>query len=206
VRDAEAAGADAVLLAPMSYTPLNEEEVFAHFAAVAEATRLPLCIYNNPGTTHFTFSPALVARLSQIDSVLAVKNPAGPDGAGAELKALREQVPPAFSLGYAGDWNATEALISGGDAWYSVLAGLFPDACLPIVRAVQQGQMSEARRLNARLQPVWDLFAAFTSLRTVYAAANILELCTTKPPRPILPLYDDAVRQVRRVLENLELA
>ena len=57
-QDAAAAGADAVLLAPVSYTPLLEEEVFTHFATVAQATGLPLVIYNNPGTTHFTFSPA----------------------------------------------------------------------------------------------------------------------------------------------------
>src|SRR4051794_14701771 len=58
-RDAEAAGANGVLLAPVSYTPLTDEEVFQHFVAVAGATRLPVCIYNNPSTTHFTFSPDL---------------------------------------------------------------------------------------------------------------------------------------------------
>ena len=40
----------------MSYTPLTDAEVFQHFRAVARAGGLPLCIYNNPGTTHFTFS------------------------------------------------------------------------------------------------------------------------------------------------------
>src|SRR5687768_4778966 len=59
-RDAQAAGADGLLLAPVSYTPLNDEEVFQHFAAVAAATELPLCIYNNPGTTHFSFSIELL--------------------------------------------------------------------------------------------------------------------------------------------------
>ena len=65
-RDAKAAGADGLLLAPMSYTPLTEEEVFQHFLAVASATDLPLCIYSNPGTTNFTFRPELVARLAAI--------------------------------------------------------------------------------------------------------------------------------------------
>ena len=58
-RDAQAAGADGLLLAPVSYTPLFDEEVFQHFAAVAASTDLPLCVYNNPGTTHFTFSDDL---------------------------------------------------------------------------------------------------------------------------------------------------
>lgn len=51
-RDAKAAGADGLLLAPMFYTPLTEEEVFQHMSAVAEAGGLPLCIYNNPNSDH----------------------------------------------------------------------------------------------------------------------------------------------------------
>ena len=74
--DAKAAGAAAGLLAPVSYTPLAEEEVFQHFATVARASGLPLCIYDNPGTTHFRFSPALVGRLSRLPGIIAVKSPA----------------------------------------------------------------------------------------------------------------------------------
>ena len=64
-RDAEAAGADGLLLAPMSYQPLTEAEVRAHVLAVAGATGLPLCLYNNPGTTRFTFGEALIAELAR---------------------------------------------------------------------------------------------------------------------------------------------
>jgi dihydrodipicolinate synthase/N-acetylneuraminate lyase len=53
-QDAQEAGADGLLLAPVSYTPLTNEEVLQHFAAVAGASDLPLCIYNNPSTTRFT--------------------------------------------------------------------------------------------------------------------------------------------------------
>jgi len=55
-KDAKAAGAGAGLLAPVSYTPLFDEEVFVHFQTVAGESGLPLCVYNNPGVTHFTFS------------------------------------------------------------------------------------------------------------------------------------------------------
>src|SRR5580658_126 len=65
-RDAKAAGAGAGLLAPVSYTPLTDEEVFVHFQTVAGEAELPLCIYNNPGTTHFTFSADLEARIGAI--------------------------------------------------------------------------------------------------------------------------------------------
>jgi len=59
-RDAKAAGAGAGLLAPVSYTPLLDEEVFVHFQTVAWESCLPICIYNNPGVSHFTFSAELI--------------------------------------------------------------------------------------------------------------------------------------------------
>lgn len=63
--DAAEAGADGLLLAPISYQKLTEDEVYQHFEAVAASGGLPLCIYNNPGTTNFDFSPDLIARLSR---------------------------------------------------------------------------------------------------------------------------------------------
>ncbi|WP_299362665.1 dihydrodipicolinate synthase family protein [uncultured Paracoccus sp.] len=62
-RDAKRAGADGLLLAPMSYQPLTQDEVFRHVEVVAAAGDLPLCIYNNPRTTNFTFTRDLIGRL-----------------------------------------------------------------------------------------------------------------------------------------------
>ena len=206
-QDAKGAGADAVLLAPVSYAPLTDEEVFTHFAAVAEAVGLPLCIYNNPGTTHFTFSTELIARLSRVPQIAAVKNPA-PDASALpdDLRSLRAAASPGFSIGYSVDWRAAEAMLAGGDAWYSVAGGLFPAACMEIVAATEAGHADEARALNARLQPLWDLFTEYSSLRVIYAAVNLLGLCRAAPPRPILPLPEDAQRRIGQVLGALGLA
>src|SRR4051812_47845781 len=56
--DAQAAGAAAVLLAPVSYQALTEDEVHGLYADVTAELSVPLCVYDNPGTTHFTFSDA----------------------------------------------------------------------------------------------------------------------------------------------------
>jgi 4-hydroxy-tetrahydrodipicolinate synthase len=205
-QDAKAAGAAAGLLAPVSYTPLNDDEVFEHFSAVARASDLPLCIYNNPGTTHFTFSAELIGRLSHLPNVAAVKNPAPrADSISTHLSGLRTLVPAGFSLGYSVDWNATEALLAGADAWYSVVGGLFPEPCMRIIRAARNGEAAEARRLNDELQPLWDLFTEFSSLRVIYAAAKQLGLCHAEPPRPILPLPDAVQQRVALTLEQLSL-
>jgi 4-hydroxy-tetrahydrodipicolinate synthase len=204
-RDAEAAGAAGLLLAPVSYTPLTEEEVFRHFAAVAGATTLPLCIYNNPATTHFTFTDALVERLAKLPCITAVKNPAPPPAeARARHEALRARVPATFAIGYSGDWNAPDAVLAGGDAWYSVVGGLLPGPTLKLLRAAQVGDGAKVARWNSRFQPLWDLFKELSSLRVMYAAADILGICRTEPPRPILPLSSAAYQRVAAALEMLD--
>ena len=205
-QDARSAGAAAGLLAPVSYTPLTDDEVYGHFVTVAHESGLPLCIYDNPSTTHFSFTPSLVGRLAEVDGVVALKSGApGPVAVAAHLAALRSVAPKGFSIGYAADWNVTEALIAGADAWYCVAGGLFPEPCAAIMRAVRQGDAAEARRLNAGLEPLWELFRAHSSLRVVYAAAAILGLTDAAPPRPILPLGEDAKARVAVVLRELNL-
>ena len=206
-QDAKAAGASAGLLAPMSYTPLTENEVFEHFSAVAAACDLPIVIYDNFGTTHFKFTPELVGRIARIPGVVAVKGASQPaEQAAHHHKLLHEAVPPGFSVGYSGDWNATEALLAGGDAWYCVAAGLFPNACLAMARAALSGNAAEARRIDADMQPLWSLFKEFSSLRVMYAAAIILGICDAEPPRPVLPLPDAARQRVAQVLKQMKLS
>ncbi|GAC1041887.1 dihydrodipicolinate synthase family protein [Rhizobium sp. No.120] len=203
-RDAKAAGADGLLLAPVSYTPLTEEEVYQHFAAVAEAGELPLCIYNNPGTTKFTFSDDLIARLAKVAKIAAVKMPLpqGGDFQG-EIGRLRQETSKGFAIGYSGDWGAAAALLAGADAWYSVIAGLLTAEALALTRAAQAGNVAEAERLDQKFQPLWSLFKEFGSFRVMYAIAEALDLCRVDPPRPILPLSAAEKPRVRSALDHI---
>lgn len=204
-QDAKAAGADGLLLAPVSYLPLNEEEVFQHFAAVSRATDLPLCIYNNPSTTKFTFSPTLVARLAELPNVCAVKMPlpANGDFVG-ELKKLCSLVPDDFLVGYSGDWGACSALLSGCDAWYSVVGGLLPSPAVALTKAAQSGNRKRAADIDASFAPLWGLFKAFGSYRVMHMMADILRLARIAPPRPILPLADELRPQLEEALSRLD--
>lgn len=188
-RDAEAEGANALLLAPVSYTPLTDDEAFQHYVAVASATSLPICIYNNPSTTHFTFSPALLGRLAEVPNIAAVKMPL-PGGmpVASELEALRAGPAGRLAIGYSGDWSAADALLAGADAWHSVVAGFLPEISMQMVRAARAADRPEVLRINGLLQPLWDLFREFGSLRVAYAALNELGLSQAQPPRPLLPL------------------
>jgi 4-hydroxy-tetrahydrodipicolinate synthase len=204
-QDADVAGANGLLLAPVSYTPLTDEEVYQHFVAVAASTSLPLCIYNNPGTTHFAFSDELIARLAHVPGILAVKNPAPlPTEAKAKVNALRASLPADFAVGYSVDWHASEAVLAGGVAWYSVMGGLLPKPSLALMRAAQAGDVAEVQRLNAAFGPLWRLFKRHGSIRVVYAAANLIGLTQAQPPKPILPLGDAERQDIDRVLTALD--
>ena len=206
-QDAKAAGAAAGLLAPVSYTPLTDDEVFEHFVAVAGESGLPLCVYDNPTTTHFKFSPGLIGRLSRVPGVLAVKSPApDPGGLQRQLPELRGEVREGFSLGYSTDWNAVEALLAGGMAWYSVAGGLFPTTCMAIVRAIRGGDADEARRLDATLQPLWRLFRAYSSLRVAYSVMDLLGLWEGAPPRPLLPLAPTVRHEIAETIGAMALS
>ena len=203
-QDARDAGAQGLLLAPVSYTPLSDDEVFDHFAAVAKATALPMCVYNNPGTTHFSIGNTLLTRLSGIASVVAVKNPALPAAdIAAAHQATAAAVPAEFAIGYSGDWLVTDAILAGGVGWYSVIAGILPEPSVKLMRAAQAGDRAEVERINGLFEPFWTLFRELSSYRVVHAVANLLELSPFDPPRPILPLAESERQRVKAALDVL---
>lgn len=199
-RDAGEEGASGLLLAPVSYTPLTEEEVFQHFLAVAEATDVPLCIYSNPGTTNFTFNPELVARLAEIPTVAAIKLPLPASGdIAADLTTFRRAAPN-LSIGYSGDWGCKAALLAGADCWYSVAGGLFPEQATALAAAAIKGDREAADRCDAVFAGLWDLFRAHGSLRLMYAAANMLGLTEASLPKPLLGPDESLTASLRMAL------
>ncbi len=203
-RDAERLGADGLLLAPISYAPLTQDEVFAHFDATAAATGLPICVYNNPGTTHFSFSPELVSRLSRVNNIAAIKMPLPADGDFAgEMGRLRSSCREGLIVGYSGDWGAAPALLAGADAWYSVVAGLLPVPALRLTRAALCGNDVSATTTHAAFGPLWTLFRTHGSLRVMYLIADQLGLRPGQPPLPIQPLDGSVALAVAEVMEAL---
>jgi 4-hydroxy-tetrahydrodipicolinate synthase len=87
-----------------------------------------------------------------------------------------------------------------------VAGGLFPKTCLAITRAVQAGDIAQARTLNAELAPLWTLFQTHSSLRVAYALAESLGLCRAEPPRPILPLAPAIRDEIVATVRTLNLA
>ena len=183
--DAHAAGASALLLAPVSYQRLTEAEVFGLFEDVASESDLPVVVYDNPATTGFTFTDELHARIARIPGIASIKIP--PPAAtdiGTRLGKLREALPERTFVGISGDWIAAEALLAGCDLWYSVIGGILPRQAREIVDHVLAGRPDEAMAASAALEPVWSLFRTYGSLRVTVALAEDLGLI----PSSALPL------------------
>ncbi|CAM5721002.1 dihydrodipicolinate synthase family protein [Streptomyces badius] len=207
--DAQKAGASALLLAPMTYQPLTEDEVFGLYEDVTRELSVPLCVYDNPATTHVHFTDELHGRIAQLPNVASIKIPSVPDDPSAsELRvdALRALIPDTVTIGISGDWMAARGLTAGCDVWYSVIGGTFPQTALALTRAAQAGHALKATELSEGLEPLWALFRQHGSLRVMSAAASHLGLTeATNLPRPLRALDETARRRVAAALDALQL-
>jgi 4-hydroxy-tetrahydrodipicolinate synthase len=175
---------------------LTDDEVFGLYADVTADLSVPLCVYDNPGTTHFTFSDTLHGRIAELPQVGAIKLPGS--GAAERIAGLRALVPSTVALGVSGDHFAAGALDAGADVWFSVVGGLFPRAALAVVEA--RGPES------ARLEALWALFRRHGGIRVVATAAVLLGLAGEHNlPRPLRLLDGPARAELAAVLGTLGL-
>ncbi len=209
--DAQQAGVSALLLPAVSYQKLTEEEVFNFYAEVDQHVSVPICVYDNPGTTHTQFSDALYARIAALSNIASIKIPGVPDEISAatqRVSALRAQLPEHISIGVSGDASAGNGLMAGCEVWYSVCGGLFPNTALAFTRAAQAGDFTAVAQQSQRLAPLWALFRQHGgSIRVMAAAATLLGLeDENNLPRPLRALSSEDQREVRQVIESLKLS
>lgn len=208
--NAEQAGASALLLAPMTYQHLTDDDVFALFRTVTVNSSLPVIVYDNPSTTHFTFTSELYGRIAELPGISSIKIPGvpnDPEQAQARVQEIRAAVPAHVTIGVSGDAQAAAGMAAGCDAWYSVIGGTLPALAMRITRAALEGRVSEASAESERLAPLWQLFAEFGgSIRVVAAIAEQLGLASTSClPLPLQGLTEKQRAQVSRIVDELGL-
>lgn len=208
--DAQGAGAAGVLLPPMSYQPLTDDDVFGLYSDVTAELSVPLVVYDNPGTTHVTFTDDLHGRIAALPHVASVKIPAlavDPAHAAARVAALRRRLPDHVTIGISGDPSAAAGLTAGCEVWYSVVGGTLPAVALPLTRAAQAGDVAAAAAESARLQRLWQLFGWHGSFRVVAAIAEAFGWARRSClPLPVRGLDDAARAEIAVVMGSLGLA
>jgi 4-hydroxy-tetrahydrodipicolinate synthase len=207
--DAQNAGASGVLLAPVSYQKLTEDDVFGLYEDVTAGLSVPLVVYDNPGTTQFTFSDELYARIATLPNVTSIKIPslpAVPEHARERVGTIRSLVPGHVTIGISGDSAASTGLGAGCEVWYSVIGGTLPALALALARSAQAGDAAAATAESQRLQPLWAMFASHGSLRVTAAIAEHLGLVPPASlPRPLRGLNAETRARVARLVDDLDL-
>ncbi|HEX8621650.1 MAG TPA: 4-hydroxy-tetrahydrodipicolinate synthase [Allosphingosinicella sp.] len=150
-RSAKEAGADAALHVPPYYNRPNQEGIYAHLAAIAEAVDIPIVLYNVPARTVTDISVETMARLARIANVIGVKDATGNL---ARVSAQRLACGEDFIQLSGNDDMALGFLAMGGTGCVSVTANVAPKLCAAFQNACLSGDWQAALRLQDKLYPL----------------------------------------------------
>ena len=194
-RFAACAGADAALSVAPYYNRPNQEGLYRHFAAIAEATDLPLVLYNIPGRTGRNVEPETVERLAKLGPIVAVKEASGSLDQVSELLARTD-----LTI-LSGDDSLTLPMLSvGAEGVVSVVGNLVPQDVAAMVRLTKA--VGWMRRGDGTLRWLFPLSRDLLSLAPnpipVKAALSLLGRCSSEVRLPLCPLDEAGLGVVRR--------
>lgn len=203
-RDAEQAGADAAIVTAPYYFPLPEESLYRHYADLAEATSIPLFVYNNPLYTGNRLSPSLLARLAQLEPVIGVKQSSSDFG---ELVELIRLVGSSIAIMTGIDSHFYASLCVGGVGIFSTAACVIPREMVAIYEAESRGDHAVAREVHEQVQPL-NRFLEYDPgyVAPCKAALELLGVPAGRPSRPLPDLDESAREEIARALVGLGYA
>ena len=198
-RLARDAGVDGVLVVTPYYNKPPQRGIVAHFRAIADATELPVIVYNIPGRVVVNIEPETIAVLAEIPTVRAVKQ-ANPD-----LEQARRIVELGLDL-YAGDDDLVLPFLElGGVGGVCVHTHVVGPQVKELVRRYRDGDLDGARRLDEELQPSLDLLKVQTNPIAIKAALNLLGHEVGGHRLPLVEATREEREAVRGCLERLGL-
>ncbi len=162
---------DALLIVTPAYVRPTQEGLFQHYSAVAQASRLPVLLYNVPTRTAVDMLPETVARLSRVPNIVGIKE-AVPEV--ARIRALAESCQPSFALLSGDDASARETLFAGCTGVISVTANIAPRAMADLVAAAVAADRAAAEAADAPLAALHrDLFLEGNPIPVKWALQQI---------------------------------
>ena len=153
IRQIENYGADAFLVVVPYYNKPTQQGQYEYFRAIAEASSKSIVIYNVPGRTGVNMTAETRLRLAEeVENIVAVKEASGNY---AQISEIIRNRPEGFSVLSGNDNETLSLMATGADGVISVASNLVPAEMTALVRAMQEGRLDEARRLNFRLMPLF---------------------------------------------------
>jgi 4-hydroxy-tetrahydrodipicolinate synthase len=197
-KHAKTAGADGALLITPYYNKPTQEGLFRHFEAIARSVDLPLILYNIPGRTSINMLPATVARLSQIESIVGVK-----EGSGSlqQVSDIIHQTKDDF-LVLSGDDPLTLPMMAlGGKGVITVTANVAPKDMASMVSAALKGDFQEARLLHFKLAPIFGALFLETNPIPVKAALAMMGKGSDEVRLPLTTLAKEFRPKLQEALQ-----
>lgn len=194
-------GADAALVVAPYYNKPTQEGFYQHYKALAEAVEIPICIYNIPGRTGKNIEPETIIRLAELPNITMVKEATG------SLDQASQIINRTDLTVLSGDDSLTLPLMAvGARGVISVVGNIVPGDMAALCRAVDAGDLAEARRRHHRLFPLCrDMLGLATNPIPVKAAMKLLGRDTGELRMPMTPLAPDQEEKLRKTLHDYGL-
>ena len=196
---AEQAGADYTLSVVPYYNKPSQEGIYQHFKAIAEATSIPMVIYNVPGRTVVSMSNDTILRLAKIPNIVGVKEASGNIGNNIELI---NSVPEGFVVLSGDDPTGLPFMLCGGHGVVTVAANVAPKLFADMCQAALEGDIATARRLNEQLIPIYNTMFCEPSPAAPKWGLSLLGKCEPHVRLPLVALTEAGQAKVRAALEK----
>ncbi|MCG7609431.1 MULTISPECIES: dihydrodipicolinate synthase family protein [Mycobacterium] len=197
-RYAQRAGADAVMVLPISYWKLSEREIAQHYAAIGAAIDIPIMVYNNPATSGIDMRPELLVQMfTDIDNVTMVKESTGDIARMERLSELTDGVLPFYN---GSNPMILKAFKAGARGWCTAAPNLLPQPCLDLYAAAQGGDWAKAETIYTELKPFLEFIVAGGLPTTIKGGLELLGRGVGDPRPPLLPLDAGGREELRRLL------
>lgn len=201
LQEADLDGFDGVLVVAPYYNKPNQEGLFQHFVAVADASPLPVVLYNVPGRTGTNISAETTIRIAEeCDNVVAIKEASGML---PQIDAIIAGAPDGFEV-ISGDDALTYSLIGlGAVGVISVVAGALPQDMGGLVHSALEGNYDAALDAHRRLREVFRLSFADGNPAGVKAMMAHLDLCQNVLRLPLVPVTEATEAAIAEALERI---
>ena len=202
-KKAEELGADVIMVIPVSYWKLTDQEVYEYYQQIAASTKLPIMVYNNPATSGIDMSPELIVKMFQnIDNICMVKDSTG------DIQRMHKF--HELSNGQLSFYNgcnplALEAFCAGASGWCTVAPNLLGNLPSQLYQAVQDADLVQAKALFYRQLPLLRFVVQYGLPKTVKAGLNELGFAVGKPRSPVQEA-NATERQQLKALMKLAIA
>ncbi|MBD3237604.1 MAG: 4-hydroxy-tetrahydrodipicolinate synthase [Candidatus Eisenbacteria bacterium] len=190
-------GADGALMITPYYNKPTQDGLVAHFRAVADASPVPLVLYNVPSRTGVNMLPETVARLADHERIVCVKEASGSLVQASWIKRLCGD---ALTILSGEDPVIYPTMCVGGDGVISVLGNVVPEDVRSMIQAFRNGDHQKAREWHLRLLPLAQALFLETNPMPVKEAMNLLGWEVGSPRLPLVRMKPENVERLRQAM------